>query len=223
MESNMSHLKVLAIKYAESTLPESAVFQGGRCDKRLPITFVIYLLETENRRILVDVGCDTMPGFEMVNYDRPVDVLRDYGYVSEDITDVIITHAHHDHIAAVGYYKNAVVHIQEDEYAAGKKYIADGAEVNIFEETYSLDDNIFIRKIGGHAKGSCVVEFEYCNMRYVIAGDECYARECLTNKIPTGSSYDLERSEFFVEEYSRDGYCVLLCHEAGLESGYIIK
>ncbi len=219
----MAHLKVLAIKYAESTLPESAVFQGGRCDKRLLITFVIYLLETENRRILVDAGCDTMPGFEMVNYYRPVDVLKDYGYAPEDITDVIITHAHHDHIAAVGHYKNAVVHIQEDEYAPGKKYIADEAEVNIFKETYSLDDNILIRKIGGHSKGSCVVEFAYDNICYVVAGDECYARECLINKIPTGSSYDLENSTYFVEEYSKEEYCVLLCHEAGVESGYIIK
>ena len=116
-----------------------------------------------------------------------------------------------------------MVHIQEDEYVSGEKYIPDEAEVNTFKETYSLDDNILIRKISGHSKGSCVVEFEHCNMHYAIAGDECYARECLIHKIPTGSSYDLKNSEFFVEEYSRDGYCVLLCHEAGLESGYVIR
>lgn len=217
----MSLLKVLAIKYAESTLAEEAVFQGGRRERKLPITFVIYLLETESRKILVDAGCDTMPGFEMINYNRPVDVLGKFGYTPEDITDVIITHAHHDHVAAVGYYKNAVIHIQEDEYADGKKYISNKAIVDVFKEASRLDDNILIKKIGGHSKGSCVVEFEYCNKCYVIAGDECYARECLTNKIPTGSSYNLKNSELFVRVYSQDCYHVLLCHEKGMESGYL--
>lgn len=212
MENTTSGMNILTIKYAESTLPESAVFQGGRADKRIPITFVIYLLVMGQQRILVDAGCDTMPGFEMVNYKRPVDVLQSFGYDPEEITDVIITHAHHDHIAAVGYYKNAIIHIQEDEYAAGKRYIPEQANVNTFQETYKLNDKILIRKIGGHSKGSCVVEIEDNNKCYVIAGDECYARECLTNKIPTGSTYDLEKSRWFVEEYSKDKYCVLLCH-----------
>ena len=212
MENTTSGIKILTIKYAESTLPESAVFQGGRADKRVPITFVIYLLIIGQQRILVDAGCDTMPGFEMINYERPVDVLQSFGYDPEEITDVIITHAHHDHIAAVGYYKNAIIHIQEDEYAAGKRYIPEQAKVNTFLETYRLGDKILIRKIGGHSKGSCVVEIEDNKKCDVIAGDECYARECLTNKIPTGSSYDLEMSRLFVEEYSKDKYCVLLCH-----------
>lgn len=219
MENTTSSIKILTIKYAESTLPESAVFQGGRADKRVPITFVIYLLIIGQQRILVDAGCDTMPGFEMVNYERPVDVLQSFGYRPEEITDVIITHAHHDHIAAVGYYKNAILHIQKDEYAVGKRYIPEHFKVNVFLETYRLNDMILIRKIGGHSKGSCVVEIEHNNKCYVIAGDECYARECLTEKKPTGSSYTLQQSKFFVEEYSKDGYQVLLCHEQGIESG----
>ena len=219
----MSKLKVLRLKYAESTLKESAVFQGGRRDKELPITFMIYLIETADRRILVDAGCDTMPGFVMVNYERPVDVLAGYGYAPEDITDVVITHAHHDHIAAVGYYKHAVIHIQEDEYVAGKKYIPDESKVNSFEAVFRIDDNIVIKKIGGHSKGSCIVEFEHDRRHFVIAGDECYARECLTGKIPTGSSYNLMNSEAFVNTYGGSDYRVLLCHENGMKSGYIIS
>ena len=209
----MEKSKIITVKYAESTLPESAVFQGGQAEKRLPITFVIYLIETENRRILVDAGCDTMPGFEMVNYERPVDVLGRYGYQPEDITDVIITHAHHDHIAAVGYYKNSVIYIQEDEYLEGKKYIPDDFQIQTFKESYSVTDSILVKRIGGHSLGSSIVEFSCGETCYVFAGDECYARECLTYKKPTGSSYNLERSKFFVNEYSKDCYQVLLCHE----------
>ena len=38
----MESKKIIAIKYAESSLPESAVFQNGTTDRRVPITFVAY-------------------------------------------------------------------------------------------------------------------------------------------------------------------------------------
>ncbi|MBR4058808.1 MAG: MBL fold metallo-hydrolase [Lachnospiraceae bacterium] len=215
----MEHTKIITIKYAESTLPESAVFQGGRTEKKVPITFVIYLIVTKNRRILVDAGCDTMPGFEMINYERPVDVLGRYGYEPEDITDVVITHAHHDHIAAVGYYKNAVIYVQEDEYMRGRKYIPKDFRVQTFKDMFFVDNSILVKTIGGHSLGSCIVEFRYGEACYVISGDECYARECLTQKKPTGSTCNLKQSEFFVHEYSKDCYQVLMCHEQGIESG----
>ena len=184
----------------------------------MPITFVIYLIVTEKKHILVDVGCDTMPEFEMVNYERPVDVLSRYGYEPEDITDVVITHAHHDHIAAVGYYKNAVIYIQEDEYVAGRQYIPKDFQVQTFKDSFFVADSIPVKTIGGHSLGSCIVEFRYSGTCYVISGDECYARECLTQKKPTGSSRNLKQSEFFVNEYSKDCYHVLMCHEQGIES-----
>lgn len=215
----MEHTKIITLKYAESTIPESAVFQGGQREKRIPITFAVYLIVTGNKHILVDVGCDTMPGFDMVNYERPVDVLRRFGYEPEAITDVIITHAHHDHIAAVGYYKNALLHIQEDEYAEGQQMIPEDFRVKTFKDSLSVADAIVVKRIGGHTLGSCIVEFRYGGTCYVFSGDECYARECLTYKRPTGSSCNLKQSEYFVNEYSKDCYKVFLCHEQGVESG----
>ena len=49
-------------------------------------------------------------------FKKPVDVLKEYGLSPNDITDVIITHSHHDHIEAIRYYENATIHIQKDEY-----------------------------------------------------------------------------------------------------------
>ena len=74
---------------------------------------LLFLFEEENRKILVDVGCDVGAGFEMSIFEKPVLVLEKYGLKAPDITDVVITHAHHDHIAAIQPYKNAVIHIQE--------------------------------------------------------------------------------------------------------------
>ena len=68
-------------------------------------------------------------------------------------------------------------------------------------------------KIAGHSKGSCIVEITDGEDKYIVTGDECYLRECLERKIPTGSSYCLENSIKFIEKYSGNEYKVLLCHE----------
>ena len=203
---------VTALKYGESVLKESLVFQGGAGDKYLPISFIIYLIKTDSRTILVDAGCDTMPGFEMRNYYRPVEVLSRYGICAEEITDVVITHAHHDHIAAVHYFKNAVIHIQQEEYERGKKYIPEDFMVNCFQDGYVIDDCMNIVKIGGHSTGSCIVTFVKDWEEYIIVGDECYARACLEMKIPTGASCCLQKSKEFIEKYSDPKYKILLCH-----------
>ena len=74
-------------------------------------------------------------------------------------------------------------------------------------------ENIKVIKIGGHSKGSCIVEITNDDKIYVIAGDECYLRECLTKKIPIGSSYNQKVSKDFVEKYSDNRYIVLMCHD----------
>ena len=72
---------------------ENYIFKGGRKDVLLPISFTIYLIQTENKNILVDVGCDDGAGFEMSIFKKPVDILKEYGLSPNDITDVIITHS----------------------------------------------------------------------------------------------------------------------------------
>ncbi len=212
---------VKALKYGESTLPESWVFPGGDVEKKLPISFTVYLIETENRRILIDAGCDTMPGFDMKHFVSPVEILKREGLSPLDITDVIATHAHHDHIEAVKHFNAATVHIQALEYESSQKkhrYIPDGFSVNIFEDEFELG-GVTVKRISGHSKGSCVVEFEHGGKNYVICGDECYSRRNLTEKIPTGSSVCPENSRAFVEKYGSEKYTVLLCHDPDILPG----
>lgn len=90
-------LSVYCIKYAESVLSENMIFDGGCAEKYIPISFAIYLIKIGDRNIIVDAGCDTMPGFDMKNFCSPAFVLRQVGLCTNDITDVIITHSHHDH------------------------------------------------------------------------------------------------------------------------------
>lgn len=200
------------IKYANSFLPANAVYEGGSPDKAIPIVFSFYFIETENRRILVDAGCDTMPDFIMKDFILPNEALIRNGIDPLSITDVIITHSHHDHIDGLRHFKNTTVYIQTDEYNVGKEYIPDGVSIVKFDSEYILDKCIKAVKIGGHSIGSCIVELEYHSEKYVIVGDECYSEYNIINKIPTATSVNPENSRKFIDKYARDEYKLLLLH-----------
>lgn len=205
--------EIIRIQYAESTLPESWVFNGGEKGKKVPIIFSIFLICTEHKKVLIDAGCETMPGFEMKNFKTPMAVLKEMGIDITDITDVIITHAHHDHIECVKYFQNAVVHIQEEEYNEGRTYLSDNPFVCTFSDGAVIDDCLKIVKIGGHSRGSSVVECKKDNKIYVLCGDECYTAYNIKNRISTASSYSPANSSAFIKKYAQNAYECLLCHD----------
>lgn len=204
--------EILQIKYGDTTIPENWIFKGGKEEVKVPIILSFFLIITENRKILVDTGSDTMDGFELKNFVKPVTALENSGFSPDSITDVIITHSHHDHIGCVGYYKNARVFIQEEEYESGKKYVSDNPQVTLFDDEITVCDEVRVVKIGGHTNGSSVVEAVLDGKVYVIAGDECYSSYNLKNKIPTASSANLQNSERFIKRYTSPQYKVLLIH-----------
>lgn len=209
----MKKMQIIPVEYGKSVLPETMVFINGSEDKFREIVFKVFVIKTDKKLILVDAGCETMPGFVMRDFIGTVQALKNINIAAEEITDVLISHSHHDHIECVKYFKNAVIHIQQDEYECGKQYIPDDLKLNIFADEFSICENVRIIKIGGHSKGSCVIEVKIDEKIYIIAGDECYSMECLTKKIPTGNSFNQNASREFIEKYSDATYTVLLCHE----------
>ncbi|MBO5211875.1 MAG: MBL fold metallo-hydrolase [Clostridia bacterium] len=224
IKSDMSKksLSLYSLKYAESVLSESMTLYGGAKEIVTPISFAVYLIKTKDKNILVDAGCDTMPDFVMKGFYSPAFVLRQVGLSADEITDVIITHSHHDHIEALNHFKNALVHISEEEYLNGRKYIPDNMRVNIFKETSVIDNQIEVIKWGGHSVGSAIVEIKDNNITHILAGDECYINDCIVRRISTGAYYDLEKSRVFVEKYSDKKYRVHTCHDISLKTEKII-
>lgn len=215
-------MQVHCLKYAESTLPESMVFAGGSRDKKIPISFAIYCICTGERRILVDAGCDTMPGFIMKDFISPVSALEGIGLYPQDITDVILTHAHHDHIACVKHFENARIHISEEALPAAQKYIPEGRQIHTFAMEHEIAQGIRIVKIGGHAAGSAIVEITTENGVHVLAGDECYTAENILTKRQTGSFVSKENTAGFIETYSQPQYFVHTCHDISLKTERIL-
>lgn len=165
------NFEITHIKFADTYLPESWIFEGGFENKNVPIIFSFFLLKTKERNILIDVGCEDSGMLE--NFIHPITELSRHGICSEDITDIIITHAHFDHIECVKYFSNAVVYIQEKEYARGLGYLKNNRYITTFENEIEVCEGLSVIKIGGHTAGSSIVKCKTQHKTIIFCGDEC--------------------------------------------------
>ena len=209
-------MKIDCLKYAQSVLPESIVFDGGSAKTKIPISFAIYLIQMGDRKILIDAGCDTMPGFPLFEHTSPVNILKQYGLEPEDITDVILTHSHGDHIEGVRYYKDANIYIHEAELEEAKPFLTEHKKVFTFKDEMVIATDVLIKHIGGHSAGSSIVLVKTGDKTYAICGDECYTMDNFKENKPSGASRNLEKNKAFIEEYRKPQYIPLLLHDPEL-------
>ena len=212
-------MKLTAFNYGVTEITGKMAFPDGDENIKLPIGLLFFLIEDKDKKILVDTGCDTMPGFKLYEFESPVKVLESYGVDRGDITDVIVTHSHHDHIDALRHYPQAVVHIHRDAFETAGRYLTGSDKVSVFDNSLILADGIEIRYIGGHSKGSSIVLISGIEKTFVLCGDECYTKENLTECIPTGSSACPPKSKLFVEEYRKGKYETVLFHDIDIVKG----
>ena len=56
-------MRMTAFRYGKTEITQRMAFQNGDGNVKIPIGLMFFLIEDDNRKILVDAGCDTMPGF----------------------------------------------------------------------------------------------------------------------------------------------------------------
>ena len=132
--SQTVNYEVYALKFAESgnLLPISAVAMHGPNNDSVKIFFLVWLIKGDNgKNILVDAGFlndTTAKDFKIVNYIRPDSMLFKVDLRREDITDIILTHPHWDHMDGIDLFPNAHIWIQKEDYNyfAGAAWQSDG-------------------------------------------------------------------------------------------------
>lgn len=209
----MRSIEVKRLAFGRSTLPESLAFAGGNPETEVPIQFYLYLIRFGERLLCVDAGCVTMPGFDMHDFVGTVNALKSVGVQPSDVTDLFLTHSHHDHTECVGEFTNATVYIQSAEYEKCKRRFPADLRVRCFDDGMEIAEGIRAVKIGGHTVGSSILEVDTDGGTLVFAGDECYSRRCLTEHILPGKPYCAENSRRFLEQYANGGYRILLAHD----------
>lgn len=210
--------KITSLIYGKSTYP-SELLNANDATKTKTILWSFYLIQTGNRNILVDTGFmdkKYISSFQISNYKSPVLLLKNIGLETSQITDIILTHSHFDHIGSSHFFPNAKIYINTKELenfqkSDGFKQFAKVFEVRSFRNqiikvdvNYYFSPEISIYFSGGHTVGSQFVHIKTGTKEFVITGDECYlARECLDGVgLPNKAAYSVSNNKIFIDKLS---------------------
>ncbi len=175
-----------------------------------PFSFV--LAQRGDRNVLVDTGFmqeDHRSGFALKfgipTWISPVRMLREMKLAPEAITDIVITHAHFDHMGSIAEFPNAHIYIQKSEllswyeaFALPRHFahltaivdpdnIRSALDASIAHRVTLIDGDknnllpgIHVRLGSGHTIGHQFVVIETDAGRRVISGDCVYSRRQFT-------------------------------------------
>jgi glyoxylase-like metal-dependent hydrolase (beta-lactamase superfamily II) len=118
--SSTPEYSIEAIRYATSPgVPVSELVMGAPKDEKVDIACVVWLIHGGGRTILFDSGFHRetfLKDFPMKDYLRPDEAVKTAGVQPDAVTDIVISHAHWDHMGGIDLFHKAQVWIQKDEY-----------------------------------------------------------------------------------------------------------
>ncbi len=123
---------IQAIRYANSQGDSVAdLVMGAPRNETIDTVFVVWLIRGGGRNILFDSGFHREKWFKyfpVTDYLRPDEAVKLAGVKPDEVTDVVISHAHWDHMGGIDLFPKAIVWIQKDEfrYYTGEAWQADG-------------------------------------------------------------------------------------------------
>jgi glyoxylase-like metal-dependent hydrolase (beta-lactamase superfamily II) len=109
-----------AIRYA--TAPDVSVADmvvGGPANVKVDVAMVVWLIRGGGHTILFDSGFhrDTfLKDFPMKDYLRPDEAVKTAGVAPDEVTDIVISHAHWDHLGGIDLFPRARIWVQREEY-----------------------------------------------------------------------------------------------------------
>ena len=119
----MGDYSIWALDYAAvKSFPQSVMLYGPQYHgvRNLPYAYV--LIKGRGEVILVDTGYDHKEYgkhladlYGVSNWHSPAEVLAECGVTPADVTTVLITHAHFDHMGGLDLFPNAKFYIQKRE------------------------------------------------------------------------------------------------------------
>lgn len=114
--------EVYAIRYGVlRDFPVAALLAGADTTRRMDVALTLWLLKgADGRRVLVDAGFYRdrfVRRWKPADYVKPSEAVRRAGVRPEEVTDVIVSHVHWDHVDGADLFPRARVWIQRDEYA----------------------------------------------------------------------------------------------------------
>lgn len=117
---SMPDYSMYAIRYADSPNDSvSDLVMGAPKDEKIDTIFAVWLIRGGGRNILFDSGFHRERWFKewnITNYVRPDEAVKLAGVPPDQVTDIVISHSHWDHLGGIDLFPKAVVWIQQEEF-----------------------------------------------------------------------------------------------------------
>jgi glyoxylase-like metal-dependent hydrolase (beta-lactamase superfamily II) len=112
---------IQAIRYGTiKGFPVAGLVMGAPKDEKTDIAMVFWLIRGGGRNILFDTGFHRekwFKDFPTSDYLRPDEAVKLAGVQPDEVTDIVVSHAHWDHMGGIDLFPKAIVRIQKLEYA----------------------------------------------------------------------------------------------------------
>ncbi|MFQ5856315.1 MAG: MBL fold metallo-hydrolase [Anaerolineae bacterium] len=219
--------RVYGVSYGHSSYREDKIIHGGSSSESMPFEWLFWIIKGNGRTILVDTGFEDpeiADDWDISDYVRPAERLSQLGISPSEVSDVILTHAHWDHMGGLAPYENAKIWIQEEEYQYARSIISvenpqlkgmrwQDLEILIWAEKQGrlklvrgeemLAPGITMTLGGYHTPGSQYVVVETLDGPVIIAGDNTYMYENNRRHKPIGSRVDHDANLATIREMHR--------------------
>jgi glyoxylase-like metal-dependent hydrolase (beta-lactamase superfamily II) len=175
--------EVLAVKYGYRVTTRAESYLNfhlyGEPDADLDIDYYFWVIRDGQDVFLVDTGFAPEVGDRRrrAHYATPAEVLPSLGIAPEEVTAVVISHAHWDHTGNIHQFPNAQLVMTEAEYAfwtspmAARTHFAAHSEpqeiallrrareedrLTLFTWQHTLAPGIELLEVGGHTPGQLI-------------------------------------------------------------------
>lgn len=119
-QASAPNYSIDAIRYAMFMhFPLGSLVMGASKDQPIDIAMVFWLIRGGGHTILFDCGAHRgkwFNRFALTEFISPADAVRLAGIDAADVTDVIVSHAHWDHMGGIDLFPKATIWIQRAEY-----------------------------------------------------------------------------------------------------------
>lgn len=200
---------VHVIEYARSKdQPIASLIQGAHADGVMDVPFSFVLARGADRIVLVDsefmregVGEAMSIKFNVPYWISPLRMLAEMGVAPDAVTDIVISHAHFDHMGSIGKFPKARLHIQKREILSWTEMMALPPQFGFLTDIINPDDlrrafdasvehrlnlvdgdvddivpGIHVRLGEGHTLGQQFVVIETAQGKRVVSGDCIYGK-----------------------------------------------
>ncbi|MDD5900856.1 MAG: MBL fold metallo-hydrolase [Lachnospiraceae bacterium] len=190
--------------------------------------FLYYLAKVGDKWVLIDTGFSSSNlarnmGITMLPIRNEIQAI----VMPEQISDILITHSHWDHIDDIDKYTKARIYLSQktfdkavSENCESTRKCLHNAKANnrvcIIASGMKLLDTFTYEEVCGHAEDSGVFFFEHGDSKYCITGDECFSIDYFVKNIAIDNAYDVGKNVRFTNRYNEAGVIPLPSHDGSV-------